>query len=86
MTQAQLEFEIKRSKSIVEVSSVIVDSAKVEVELMVETAWEGTGFIDKRAGTIDESYKTTIQSLENNLTFDDAGNVINKAYHIGIGQ
>lgn len=40
-----LETEIKRSKAMVEVGSVIVESAKVEVDFIRHTSSEGSGFI-----------------------------------------
>ena len=41
---AQLETQIKRSKAIISVAEVLVESAKVEVQFLVETGATKSGF------------------------------------------
>ena len=43
--ELNLDTEIQRAKAIKEVGSVIIDSAKVEVDLLNAVGGKGTGFI-----------------------------------------
>lgn len=60
MTPEKLELEIKKSKAIAEIGSVLVETAKVENEFIKITKTEGTEFFNKDATELLPEVKSNI--------------------------
>lgn len=60
MTPEKLELEIKKSKAIAEIGSVLVETAKVENEFIKITKTEGTEFFSKNATQLLPEVKSNI--------------------------